>query len=58
MKNLRLLPPDDVDFVTKIMLLSPHGNKLLSKQHSRLPIDDVVVNDGYDGYQGGGDDPA
>jgi hypothetical protein len=36
------------------MLMSPHGNELLTK-HSRLPIDDVVVNDGYDGYQGEGD---
>jgi hypothetical protein len=57
MKNLQLLPPDDVDFVTKIMLLSPHGNELLSK-HSRLPIDDdVVVNNDCDGYHEG-DEPA
>jgi hypothetical protein len=48
MKNLRL--PLNADFVTKMMLL--HGNELLSK-HPRLPIDDVV-NDNYDGYQGGG----
>jgi len=54
MKNLRLLPPDDVDFVTKIMLLSPHGNELLTK-HSRLPIDDVVVNNDCDAYHGEGD---
>jgi hypothetical protein len=59
MKNLRLLSSDDVDFVTKIiMLLSPHGNELLLSKHPRLPIDGVVVNNDYDGYQGGGDEPA
>jgi hypothetical protein len=57
MKNLRLLSPDDVDFVTKIMLLSLHGNKLLSEQ-SKLSIDDVVVNYDCDAYHGGGDEPA
>jgi hypothetical protein len=38
------------------MMLSD-GDKLLLSKHSRLPIDDVV-NDGYDGYQGKGGDPA
>jgi hypothetical protein len=62
MKNLRLMPPDHVDFVTKmiIMLLLSHGNELLLSKHPRLPIDDVVVNNNHydDGYQGKGGDPA
>jgi hypothetical protein len=55
MKNLRL--PPDAEFVTKIMLLS-HRNELLLSKHSKLPIDDVVVNYDCDAHHGEGDEPA